>query len=218
MDERSEGIVLRTRPLTDTSLVVEWLTADLGRISTVAKGGRRPKSAFAGKLDLMFEAQFSFQRSKKSDLHTLREVLVTDPHATLRMDMALLHQAAYFTVLVEQGTERETPLPEVHALFLDYLRHLPAPDRIPEAMFTFEFQLLTILGFQPSLGLPAATMALLQGGFGEIVPLLRAERIEINKKLRSAVGAALERVPPQRQRAIEALRLSPTQSNASPSA
>ena len=50
--ESSHGIILRTRPLTETSLIVHWLTPELGRLATVAKGARRPKSPFAGKLDM----------------------------------------------------------------------------------------------------------------------------------------------------------------------
>ena len=41
MDERTSGIILRTRPLTETSLIVQWITPDLGRVATVAKGARR---------------------------------------------------------------------------------------------------------------------------------------------------------------------------------
>ena len=36
--ESATGIILRTRPFTETSLIVNWLTAEQGRISTVAKG------------------------------------------------------------------------------------------------------------------------------------------------------------------------------------
>ncbi len=44
MDERATGLIVRTRPLTETSLIVHWLTSDLGRNATVAKGVRRQKS------------------------------------------------------------------------------------------------------------------------------------------------------------------------------
>ncbi len=54
--ERAHGLVLRTRPLTETSLIVNWLTLELGRVSTVAKGARRAKSLFRGKLDLYLTA------------------------------------------------------------------------------------------------------------------------------------------------------------------
>jgi DNA repair protein RecO (recombination protein O) len=74
MDERAQGLVLRVYPLTETSLIVHWLTRDQGRLATVAKGARRPKSPFRGKLDLFYMADFSFGRSRRSELHTLREV------------------------------------------------------------------------------------------------------------------------------------------------
>ena len=46
MTENATGIILRTRPLTETSLIVHWLTPELGRLATVAKGARRHKSLF----------------------------------------------------------------------------------------------------------------------------------------------------------------------------
>src|SRR5690349_9457639 len=124
MEERATGIILRTRPLTDTSLIVNWLTTELGRISTVGKGARRPKSPLRGKLDLFYIADFSFQRSRRSELHTLREVGLRETHGALRRDLALLQQAAYAAELIEQTTERETPLPEVFELMRDFLQHL----------------------------------------------------------------------------------------------
>src|SRR5947209_13936187 len=112
MIENATGIILRTRPLTDTSFIIHWLTPDFGRLATVAKGARRAKSPFAGKLDLFYLADFSFQRSRRSELHNLREVSLKDTHAGLRKDMDYVLQASYCTALVEQTTEMETPLPE----------------------------------------------------------------------------------------------------------
>jgi DNA repair protein RecO (recombination protein O) len=97
MIDSATGIILRTRPLTETSLIVNWLTAEHGRISTVAKGARRPKSTFAGKLDLFYEAEFSFTRSKRSELHALRELSLKETHAPLRQEMGWLQQASYAT-------------------------------------------------------------------------------------------------------------------------
>jgi len=90
MIESTHGIILRTRPLTETSLIIHWLTPDLGRIATVAKGARRPKSPFAGKLDLFYTAEFSFTRSRSSELHNLREVKLQETHAAIRTDLSKL--------------------------------------------------------------------------------------------------------------------------------
>ena len=89
MVERAQGLILRTRPLTDTSLIIHWLTPDFGRIATVAKGARRPQSPFRGKLDLFYLAEFSFSRSRRSELHALREVVLRETRSALREEAAL---------------------------------------------------------------------------------------------------------------------------------
>src|SRR5512137_2194472 len=110
MNERTEGVILRTRLLTETSLIVHWLTPNLGRLATVAKGARRATSPFRGKLDLFYLADFSFSRSRRSELHTLREVSLRETYRCLREDLGLLQQASYCAGLIEQATETETPL------------------------------------------------------------------------------------------------------------
>lgn len=151
MDECSIGIILRTRPLTETSLIVHWLTPDLGRIATVAKGARRTKSPFRGKLDLLFLAEFSFARSRRSDLHTLREIALREMHPLLRRDLGWLEQATYATELIEIATEVETPLPELFALLVSFLGHLPKHPPQPQPLIAFEMKLLERLGQAPDL-------------------------------------------------------------------
>jgi len=149
--ERATGLVLRTRLLTDTSLIVHWLTPGLGRVATVAKGARRPKSPFRGKLDLFYLGDFSFHRSRRSELHTLREVVLLETHPALREDLPRLRQAAYGARLIERLTETDTPLPEVYRLFkglLDLLQTQPAQ---PLPLLAFELKLLAELGCPPNL-------------------------------------------------------------------
>src|SRR5580765_2597628 len=105
MIERATGLILRTRPLTETSLIVHWLTPDLGRLATVAKGARRPKSPFRGKLDLFYLAEFSFSRSRSSERHNLRQIQLRETHEFLPRDLLFLQQASYCVWLVELTTE-----------------------------------------------------------------------------------------------------------------
>src|SRR6266403_1912558 len=107
MIETTTGLITRTRPLTETSLIVHWLTPDLGRVATVAKGARRPKSPFVGKLDLFYAADFSFTRSRTSELHNLREVKLQGTHGAIREDISKLQQAAYAAAYVAPATETE---------------------------------------------------------------------------------------------------------------
>jgi DNA repair protein RecO (recombination protein O) len=150
-EERASGIILRTRPLTETSLIVQWITADAGRISTVAKGARRPKSAFVGKLDLYYEADFLFQRARKSSLHTLREVNLQATRPNLRTDFVALEQAARAGRRIERTTEEDAPLPEIFELFKGFLDELAKRPLEGSLLLTFEIKLLNALGFAPAL-------------------------------------------------------------------
>ncbi len=147
----TSGLILRIRPLTETSLIVHWLTPDLGRVATVAKGARRPNSSFRGKLDLFYEADFSFVRSRRSELHTLREVSLHQTHSRLREDLHALQQAAYCTALVEQTTETEAPITGIHALFQALLNEVSREACQARTVLAFEAKLLVELGQQPEL-------------------------------------------------------------------
>src|ERR1051325_5256172 len=150
MIEKATGLILRTRPLTETSLIVLWLTAEFGRLATVAKGARRAKSPFRGKLDLFYLADFSFIRSR-TELHLLREVNVRETHSSLRQELGRLQQAAYCAMLIEQTTETETPLPAIFELMTRVLGHLSACAPEPQTIFAFELKLLDELGLKPDL-------------------------------------------------------------------
>jgi DNA repair protein RecO (recombination protein O) len=151
MIETATGLILRTRPLTETSLIVHWLTPDFGRIATVAKGARRPKSLFHGKLDLFYEADISFSRSRHSDLHILREAVLRETHGAIREDIGKLRQAACAAAFIEQVTETETPLPAVFELMRGFLDCLCQQKPSAQLVFAFELKLLRELGLNPDL-------------------------------------------------------------------
>jgi DNA repair protein RecO (recombination protein O) len=152
LDDRATGLILRTYPLTETSLIVHWLTAESGRLATVAKGARRPKSPFRGKLDLYYLADFSFQRSRRSELHLLKEIRIQQTHPGLRQDIGYLRQAAYCATLIEQTTEIDTPLPACFHLLHGLIERLPRQPPEPITVLAFEARLLEELGLRPAPG------------------------------------------------------------------
>jgi DNA repair protein RecO (recombination protein O) len=151
MYESTQGIILRVRPLTETSLIVHWLTANHGRLSTVAKGARRVKSPLNGKLDILFDAEFSFQRSRQSDLHILREVKIHEFHPAIRKNIPSLQLLAYATHFIEQTTEAEAPLLGIQPIFSTLLSHLDSSPNRPALVYALEMKLLHELGQAPAL-------------------------------------------------------------------
>lgn len=209
--ERTTGIVLRTRPLTDTSLIVQWLTAGLGRVATVAKGARRPKSPFRGQIDLFHLAEFSFARSRRSELHTLREVRLLESHAALRPELAYVQQASYCAAMIEQTTETETPLPALYEQFVALLRELPLHPPQAATIFAFEMKLLEELGLKPDLSeakLSAGAHQLLDKFTAEDWPSLfrlrlsKAQEMEIQNYLHGFLIYHLGKLPQGRNAAL----------------
>jgi DNA repair protein RecO (recombination protein O) len=211
MTETATGLVLRTRPLTETSLIVHWLTPVFGRIAAVAKGARRSKSPFAGKLDLFYVADFSFTRSRSSDLHNLREVKLNQTHGAIRADIVKLQQAAYAVNLIEQVSEKETPLPAVYELMRKFLGQLCREKSSPQLVFAFELKLLRELGLEPRLAESslssgtkkiAGILAEENWPAGLRLKLTAAQTIELRQFLHGFLIFHLERLPKGRATAL----------------
>lgn len=217
MIEADTGIVIRLRRFSETSLIVNWLTRDSGRVDTLAKGALRPKSLFRGKLDLFYEARFSFLRSRRSGLHTLRETILVEPHAALRRDLGRLRQASYCAALIEQTTEKEAPLEGCYQMLRNILEAL-ARSALPAAtLFAFELKLLAELGVKPDLresrlsaGARRAAALLLANDWASIsvLKLSRAQAVEISRFLQGFMIYHLGRMPPGRDAALTILPIS----------
>jgi DNA repair protein RecO (recombination protein O) len=211
MIEATTGIILRLRPFMETSVVVHWLTPDLGLLHTVARGVHRPKSAFRGRLDLFHEADFSFSRSRKSNLHTLREMALRETHSLLRNDLNQLRRASYAAALIEQTVELESPVPAVFELLHGFLETLLSSGTALEPLYGFELKLLRELGLQPDWpatsltpGLRQLAARLTRDDWNTLLRLRlsKDQAIELNRFLHGFLIYHLERIPRGRARAF----------------
>jgi DNA repair protein RecO (recombination protein O) len=125
---------------------VHWCSLEHGLIRTVAKGARRPASGFAGKLDLFYSTDLLWQPARRSELHLLKEVEVTDFRLGIQATWRRVLCASYFVKLLESVAEPGTPVPGLYDLLrraLDYLTS-HEPDR--KAVLHFEKELAHELG------------------------------------------------------------------------
>jgi DNA repair protein RecO (recombination protein O) len=180
----TSGILLRKRRLSDTSLIVSWCTDSMGVIQTVARGARRPKSPFAGRLDLFFEAELSIAISRKSNLHTLREVAIVNPFVSIRTNHLRTRAASYFVELIEICTMAEHHEPEIFSLLQRAFGFLDRRDPDQKAVTHFETELTRIAGVHNAKSNPVVSLGNL---FGKI-PLSRSPLLkEIAASARPAV-------------------------------
>lgn len=160
--EHCHGTLIRLTKLTDTSWIVHWFTVGHGLIKTVAKGARSPKSAFAGKLDLFFDAEITWARARSGELHGLREVSVTSTREPIRGDYNAMLLSGYCCRLLELAVERDHPEPDLCSLLRRALDHVSAKGASIRAMQHFEQELARNLGIahERRQGAPALRDAL----------------------------------------------------------
>ena len=154
--ERADAIVLRVRPVTESSLIVTWFTRESGKLKTMAKGARRPKSPFRGKIDLFYVDEILFLRSKRSDLHLLSDCYLNEPHARLRDSVATLTAASYISELVDEATAAEDVNPAIFDLLAETLGQLEK-EISASLLLWFELRLLAAAGWRPQWSAATAT-------------------------------------------------------------
>lgn len=143
---KARGTLIRRSPLTETSYIIHWCTHESGIIKTVAKGARRPRSPFAGKLDLFFLCEIEIHRARSGDLHILKDLRIERARLGLRKNYLQTLVASYFVKLMERVSELETPLPEIADLLDRGLNYLEENDADWRAVLHFEKQLAALLG------------------------------------------------------------------------
>lgn len=174
--QSTRAILTRLTRLTDTSLIVHWFTEDYGLLKSVAKGARRPKSPFAGQLDLFFGGEITLQAKQRGELHLLREVSICHWREGLRKNYTSTLLAAYCCQLLEVAVEPEHPDPALHDLLGRALDHINAETPSLRALRHFERELARLLGI--SHYQQAADLSL-----REVIGQLPASRAELLERL-----------------------------------
>ncbi|MCB1955903.1 MAG: DNA repair protein RecO [Rhodocyclaceae bacterium] len=151
--EQQPAFVLHTQPWRETSLIVELFSRDHGRLPLVAKGARRPTSAFRGAL-MGFQPLLA-DWSGGGAVRTLARV-EWQGGIPLLGGRALL-SAYYLNELLVQLMPREDAHPALFDDYLAALKALAAGGRLESVLRRFEFALLAAMGYLPRLDLRADT-------------------------------------------------------------
>jgi len=149
--EKSEAIVLRAIPWSETSLVVTLWTKDFGKISAIAKGARRIRSPFESALDLLAHSSVVFIAKSGDVLDLLTEAKLIRRFRSGQKRLLNLYAGFYVAELLLRFTEEGFAIPDVFEYARETLESLDARDDVGEIVLRFELHLLRLLGHAPSL-------------------------------------------------------------------
>ena len=148
----TEAVVLRSFAFGEADRVLHLYTQASGRVGVVAKGVRRTKSRFGGRLEPFFRLNLVLYQGK-SDLLTVTSAETIAGHPRLREHGAAIDSAARACDAVSRLFGDGEPHPGVYHLLCNELALL---DREPEKAtranaLAFRLKLLLAAGFAPHL-------------------------------------------------------------------
>lgn len=145
---RDTGVVLRTYKLGEADRIIVLLTAEHGKVRAVAKGVRKTKSRFGGRLEPLSHLSLLVHEGRNLDV--ISQVDTIDSPASLIDDLDRLTQGLAIVEAVDQVVPDREPAPAVYRMLVGALRTLetrPSPLVVP----AFYWKLLAAEGVQPQL-------------------------------------------------------------------
>ena len=137
------AFVLHTRLWRETSLLVEVLSVEHGRIGLVARGVQGPKKQVLRAALQPLQA-IRFDGEQRGELAQLRAAEAVDAAPVLRGDAALA--AFYINELCLRLAPRQAPQPEMYAVYAQVREHLRDGQPLAWTLRRFEREVLDALG------------------------------------------------------------------------
>lgn len=142
------GIVLRETKTKEADKILTVLTAELGRLTVVARGARRKNSAIAAASQLLAYSELILR--EQHGWWLLDEASTLELWRQIRQDVELLSLASYFAEMTDAVTGESMPAEEILALLLNALYALNRLDKPREQVkAAFELKLLSLSGYEP---------------------------------------------------------------------
>jgi DNA repair protein RecO (recombination protein O) len=145
---RDRGVVLRTYKLGEADRIVVLLTSDHGKVRAVAKGVRRTKSRFGGRLEPLNHVELLLYEGRELDIVTQAEMIET--WRPLHEDLTRLAQGVAMAEATEQVAQEREPSEPLYRMLVGALRTLAARST-PLVVAAFYWKLLSLDGAGPVL-------------------------------------------------------------------
>ena len=153
---KTEAVILRSMRFGEADRILHLYTPQRGRMSAIAKGVRRTRSRFGGRLEPYFRLQMVLYEGR-SELMTVTSAETIDGHPRLRESAAALDSSARACDAVSRLFATPDPHPGVFALLCNQLALLDAGAGGERSHAThanqlaFRLKLLLAAGLAPQL-------------------------------------------------------------------
>ncbi len=152
---QTEAVVLRSIRYGEADRILHLYSKTRGRVGAIAKGARKPRSRFGGRLEPFFRLDLMLHEGR-SDLLTVTGVSTLDGYPRLRGSGPALGAAARGCDAVLRLLDAAEPNPPAYNLLCRYLALLDDPGVAQratglETALSFRLKLALAAGFAPEL-------------------------------------------------------------------
>ena len=149
----SEALVLRTYPLKEADLVVNFFTRDQGKLRGVAKRARRPKSGFGSGLERLSHVRMAYFQRETRELVNVDSCELIHSQFELVSDYRVGVALDYFAEVSDQLLPSAEPNEKFFRLLLAVLEVLRSqgPDAVWCAVTYFSLWAARLSGWLPDL-------------------------------------------------------------------
>jgi DNA repair protein RecO (recombination protein O) len=151
---KTEAVVLRSIRYSEADRILHLYSKTRGRIGAIAKGARRPKSRFGGRLEPFFRLDLVLHEGR-GELLTVTNVSTLDGYPRLRSSGPALDAGARACDAVLRLLDSAEPNPPAYNLLCRYLALLDDPTAEHgaslETALSFRLKLALAAGFAPEL-------------------------------------------------------------------
>jgi len=157
MLSKDTAICIRTTDFSETSQIVTFFSREHGKINVIAKGSKRPKSAFGGTIEIFSCGEIVFTDSDKEKLSTLTEFEPNYGESTqagLHKNLFVLNCCFFAAELLNKLTHDYDSHPELFDSFLQFLQDAKGEknnEQMLALLIFFQLTLLKKIGLQPIL-------------------------------------------------------------------
>jgi len=155
---KDAAICIRALDYSETSQIVTFFTRANGKITAIAKGSKRPKSAFDGPVEIFSHGKIVFADTNREKLATLTEFEQQGGFTNLANNLFALNCVSFAAELVNRLTNDYDPHSGLFDSFLQFLQNANEHQassiehrEVLSLLILFQLALLKEAGFQPIL-------------------------------------------------------------------
>lgn len=147
---KTNGVIISENNFGDFDKMLTMLTPGYGKISCIAKGARRPRSALLAGTQLLCFGEYLMY--KGTDTYNINSCETIEVFYNLRTDLDKLKYASHITKIIQDVTEENENCYRILQLYLNTLYTISETDKDLDLILSiFKIRLLCILGFTPRI-------------------------------------------------------------------